>query len=47
VLDDPSTDAKLRVAARRAVSRIKWFGRLQLRKRSLRIMMQQSDMLDY
>jgi hypothetical protein len=47
VLDDPSTDAKLRLATRRAVSRVKWFGRLQLRPQSLRIMMQLSDMLDY
>lgn len=47
VLDEPATDAKLRTAARRAAWRVKWFGRLQLRKRSLRIMMQQSDMLDY
>jgi tetratricopeptide (TPR) repeat protein len=47
VLEDRATDAKLRAAARRAVWRVKWFGRFQLRARSLRIMMQQSDMLDY
>ena len=47
VLDDPATDAKLRRAARSAVWRIKYFGRLRLTSRSLRIMMQQSDMLDY
>jgi tetratricopeptide (TPR) repeat protein len=47
VLDDPATDAKLRRAARSAAWRIKYFGRLRLTSRSLRIMMQQSDMLDY
>jgi tetratricopeptide (TPR) repeat protein len=47
VLDDPATDAKLRRASRSAVWRIKYFGRLRLSPRSLRIMMQQSDLLDY
>jgi len=47
VLDDAHTDHKLRAAALRVARRVKVFGRLALRKRSLAIMMQQSDMLNY
>jgi tetratricopeptide (TPR) repeat protein len=47
VLSDSATDIKLRGAAHHAAWRIKVFGRLPLKDRSLRIMMQQSDMLDY
>lgn len=47
VLEDRDTDVKLRAAARSAAWRIKLFGRLKLNSRSLRIMMQHSDMLDY
>jgi tetratricopeptide (TPR) repeat protein len=47
VLDDPSTDRKLRTAAHKAAQRTKLFGRCALRKRSLNIMVQHSDMLHY
>ncbi len=47
VLDDSGTDDKLRTAARKAARRTKLFGRCTLRKRSLNIMMQHSDMLYY
>jgi Acyl-coenzyme A:6-aminopenicillanic acid acyl-transferase len=47
VLGDPGTDKKLRIATRRAARRTKIFGRYTLGKRSLNIMMQQSDMLYY
>jgi hypothetical protein len=47
VLDDPRTDAKLRKAANQAIRRTGLFGRCPLRKRSLVLMMQHSDMLYY
>jgi tetratricopeptide (TPR) repeat protein len=47
VLDDPATDRKLRAAAERAAWRTRVFGQCALRRRSLSIMMQHSDMLSY
>src|SRR5262245_5747766 len=47
VLDDPGTDQKLRAAAHRAARRTKFFRRYTLGQRSLKIMMQHSDMLYY
>ena len=47
VLDDPATDRKLRAAAERAAWRTRVFGQCALRRRSLSIMMQHSDMLTY
>jgi hypothetical protein len=47
VLDDSATDKKLRAAARRAARRTRIFGRCRLGQRSLKIMMQHSDMLYY
>jgi tetratricopeptide (TPR) repeat protein len=47
VVDDKTADAKLRAAARKAAWRTKAFGHYRLAKRSLAIMMQQSDMVEY
>jgi len=47
VLDDSCAEQKLRIAARRAARRTKIFGHCPLRKRSLNLMMQHSDMLYY
>jgi len=47
VTDDSEADSKLRAAARRAAWRTKLFGRMRIGKKSLNIMMQQSDMLAY
>lgn len=47
VQTDALADARLRAAARRAAWITKYFGRCRLRERSLKIMMQQSDMLEY
>lgn len=47
VQSDALADARPRAAARRAAWTTKLFGRCRLRERSLKIMMQQSDMLQY
>lgn len=47
VVSDDKTDKKLHAASQRAMRRVKTFGRCRLAKRSLSIMMQQSDMLRY
>jgi hypothetical protein len=47
VVNDPGADRKLRAAAQRCAWRTRIFGRCTLRNRSLAIMMQQSDMLNY
>ena len=47
VVDDPRVDAKLRAAAKRAYDRTRFRGRCRLARRSLAIMMQQTDMVSY
>ena len=47
VQSDVLADARLRAAARRAAWITKFIGRCKLRERSLKIMMQQTDMLQY
>jgi hypothetical protein len=47
VIADPQADQKLRMAVQKAARRTTIFGRCTLKKRSLNIMMQQSDMLNY